>query len=92
MVGCPEEGSAAVRTWSRLVSRSASDVRLATKPTYRPMVILLQIWKLEIGVRVACKGFWGLGGPSAPSGPPEIRGPRSGGLGRTPMCRFHVIC
>ena len=92
MVGGPEEGSVAVRTWSRLRSRSASDVRPATKPTYRAMVILLQILKLEIGVRAACKGFWGLGGSSTPSGPLEIRGASSGGLGRTPGSRFLVIC
>ena len=85
------EGDAAVRTWSRLRPRSVNDVRVIPRPTYIAMVILLQILKLEIGVRVVCKGFWGLGGPSTPSGPPEIRGARSGGLGRTPKCSFHVI-
>ena len=92
MVGGPEEGSGAVRRWSRLVSRSASDVRLTPRPTYRPMLILPQNWRLETGVRVACGWFWGLGGRSAPSGPLKTRGARSGGLGRTPGSRFLVIC
>ena len=61
------------------------------RPTYRTMVIILQILKLKIGVQVVCKGFWGLGGSSTPSGPLEIRGARSGGLGRTPEGSFLVI-
>ena len=47
--------------------------------------------KLKIDARVACKGFWGLGGSSTPSGPPKTRGAMSGGLGRTPECSFLVI-
>jgi len=92
VVGGPEEGSAAVRTWSRLHPRSASDVRVTPRPPYRAIIIILQIWKLETGVRVACRGFWGLGGSSTPSGPLKTRGASSGGLGRTPGSRFLVIC
>ena len=58
---------------------------------YMAIVIILQILKLKIGVRVACKGFWGLGGSSTPSGPLKTRGARSGGFGRTPEGRFQVI-
>ena len=78
MVGGPEEGSAAVRTWSRLAPRSASDVRPANKRTYGPMVILLRIWKLETGVRVACGGFWGLGVRPPRPGPWKLVGPAPG--------------
>ena len=92
MVGGLEEGSAAVRTWSRLAPRSASDVGVSPRRTYMAMVIILQNWKLETGVRVACGGFWGLGGSSTPSGPLKTRGASSGGLGRTPGSRFLVIC
>ena len=52
---------------------------------------ILQILKLKTGVQVVCKGFWVLGGSSTPSGPLEIRGAKSGGLGRTPEGSFLVI-
>ena len=58
---------------------------------YMAIVIILQILKLKMGVQVVCKGFWGLGGPSTPSGHLKTRGARSGGLGRTPKCSFLVI-
>ena len=86
-----EEGNAAVRTWSRLAPRSRRDVRVSPRRPYRAIVFILQILKLKIGVQVVCKGFWGLGGSSTPSGPLKIRGTRSGGSGRTPEGRFQVI-
>ena len=91
MVESLREGDPDVRTWSRLVSRSRRDVRVTPKVAYRAMVIILQILKLKIGVQVGCKGFWGLGGLSTPSGPLKISGARSGGLGRTPEGSFLVI-
>ncbi len=91
MVESLREGDPAVRTWSRLHPQSRRDVRVSPKRPYRAIVIILQILKLKMGVQVVCKGFWGLGGSSTPSGPLEIRGARSGGLGRTPECSFLVI-